>query len=618
MEALVNIKEDKCTLCYACIRTCPVKAIRLKAAGKVPEILHNRCIGCGICFENCTFDAINIRDSKPAVRKLLKGKTGIIALVDPSISAEFADITDYRKFVQMIRVMGFREVHEVTFGVDLVARLYLELLSNFRGRYYITSYDPVIVSFIEKYHPRLISNLAPIVSPMVATAKIVRDLYEDIKVVYIGPNIASKDEALRFKGDGKIDAVLSFVELRELFREFNINESTMEYSDFTPPLGFKGSLFPLSNGLLQAADINENVLTTSVLSLEGCKQMIEGVKEFGSDIENIQRHFNITSGNYLMGAGTTKNGNRLSRQIQVIQYVNKRITKFFRIEWDEQIRYYLEKLDLTAKFTDDDQRLPMPGESKIREILKTIKVEDENSNLGCSACGYQSCRDFAVAVAQGLTIPDMCITFSQKNTQDYIQTLKTTNEKLARMQDALKNSEKQAKAEKETAQEASETITAMLQKLRAGVIIIDDKLKVVHCNETFINMLGEDAKDINEVIPGLKGADLKSLVPFNFYNLFTFVLNKNEDIPNHDIQFEERLLNVSVFNIKAGKIIGAVVRDLHQPLVQREEVISRVTEVITKNLEMVQKIGFLLGEGASETERMLNSIIESLISKKDS
>ena len=75
------------------------------------------------------------------------------------------------------------------------------------------------------------------------------------------------------------------------------------------------------------------------------------------------------------------------------------------------------------------------------------------------------------------------------------------------------------------------------------------------------------------------------------------------------------MLNVSIFPIRKNKICGAIIRDLYSPEVQGEEVTNRVTEVIEKNLEMVQKIGFLLGEGASETEQMLNSIIESYKTK---
>jgi hypothetical protein len=121
---------------------------------------------------------------------------------------------------------------------------------------------------------------------------------------------------------------------------------------------------------------------------------------------------------------------------------------------------------------------------------------------------------------------------------------------------------------------------------------------------------------ISDVIPGLSGADFKTLVPFGVYNMFSFVLKEDEPVVSKDIHIEEKMLNISIFPIRKNKICGAILRDLYSPEVQGEEVTSRVSEVIEKNLEMVQKIGFLLGEGASETEQMLNSIIESYKTKR--
>jgi len=173
---LVFIIEDKCKVCYACVRVCPVKAIELTPSGDIPYINPDKCIGCGSCIEVCNPGAISYYNSKPAVNELIKSDYKVAALVDPSISAEFDDITDYRKFVKMLLEMGFDYVHDVSFGVDLVAQQYNELVSNFLGKYYILTNCPPIVSLVEKYYPHLIDNLAPIVNPMIATAKVVREM----------------------------------------------------------------------------------------------------------------------------------------------------------------------------------------------------------------------------------------------------------------------------------------------------------------------------------------------------------------------------------------------------------------------------------------------------------
>ena len=211
----------------------------------------------------------------------------------------------------------------------------------------------------------------------------------------------------------------------------------------------------------------------------------------------------------------------------------------------------------------------------------------------------------------------MCNTYASKNRQDHIKSLKISNEKLARAQEAIRESERIAQKEKEAAREASEIVRRMLHKIPSMVVICDQDLKILQTNNGFIELLGEEAREINEVIPGLTGADLKTLLPYTFYNLFNYVFTHNESITNRDISHDGKLLNVSVFIIEKQKIAGAVIRDMSTPEVQKEEVVKRLTEVIDKNLNLVQQIGFILGEGASETERMLNSIIESYKQKKD-
>jgi PAS domain-containing protein len=270
-----------------------------------------------------------------------------------------------------------------------------------------------------------------------------------------------------------------------------------------------------------------------------------------------------------------------------------------------------QHLDLKNTFNADDQRVALPPEEKIEEVLKIIEKNANEDHLGCKACGYNSCREFAIDVANGITRPDMCIMHSLKSKQEYIRSLKQTNDKLAKTQQALQNSEKRALTEKQLAQDALETTQTMLHKLPTAVVIVDENLKIVGSNESFVTILGEDAAEINEIIPGLIGADLKTLLPVQFYKLFGYVVSSNDDIIGRDVHLNDKLLNVTIFTIKKNKIVGAVIRDMQMPEVRKEEVINRVTEVIEQNLDLVQQIAFLLGEGAAKTEKMLNSIIES-------
>jgi len=614
MNLIEPVKEN-CKLCYTCIRVCPSRAIKIE--DNHAQVIQERCIGCGNCVSVCAPKALKFTDSIRRVNELLHTEKKVVALCAPSIAGEFEDITSRRNFVGMIKALGFKYVCEVAFGADLVARKYLELLSDFKGKYYITTNCPAVVYYVEKYHPNSINNLAPIVSPMIATAKVVHKKFgADCKVVYIGPCTAAKLESERFEGDGKVDEVLTFLELRKMFAAKNITENTVEYSLFDRPLGGKGTLFPISRGLFQSVGINEDLLTGRLISTEGRFNFIEAIKEF-ENLQSLRKHIDLfyCDGGCIMGPGTSPGGKKFHRRSLVIEYAKKRMNDAENNNWEEYIEEY-QSIDLSRDFKNDDQRVKLPNEESIEKVLKDLGKISRRDHLDCGACGYESCREFSIAVSQGLAKPDMCITFTMHNKQEYIKTLKITNEKLERTREALEASEKIAQEEKQMIKELSLTSNIMLQKVPSGVVIVDKNMKILQSNSRFIHLLGEDAENINEVIPGLTGADLKTLLPSNIINLFQYVINNNDDLENRDLHLENQLLNISIFPIKKDEVAGAVIRDMYLPEVQREEVMSRITDVIDKNLKMVQNIGFLLGEGASETEQMLKSIINSYKSEK--
>jgi len=617
-KQVVFINEEICRNSYSCVRVCPVNAIEVKPERRHPVIIADRCIGCGLCFLACSPKAVEFNSSINNVKKILGSGRKTAALVAPSIASEFDDITDHRKFVAMIRNLGFDYVHEVSFGVDLVARAYKKLFEEARGKYYITANCPSIVEMIEKYHPGLVPNLAPIVSPMVATAMVSRSLYgDDVANVFIGPCIDTKAEAEVYKDKKLIEGVLTFIELRQLFTEYDIQEKSVKMADFDPPFGNWGALYPLPAGILYAAGIKRDLVTSSVITASGPEDTRDAINDFDHHIDTIRHHFNLFfCQGCLLGPGMTRHDDRYRRRSLVRQYSEKRVNALNKDQWAKDIERW-SVIDLSRSFAANDQRIPEPTEEAITEVLKIVGKDRKAEEINCNACGYKTCREFASTVAKGLAVPEMCHTYNLRNKQEYIETLRQTNKKLSETKKALKDSEEQAMREKDTAQNASETMNSMLNKLPNGVVIVDNELKILHSNESFLSIIGEDARAIADVIPGLRGADLKTLLPFNVYNIFSFVLKENESVISRDVQLEDRMFNISIFPIRQNKIAGAVIRDLFSPEVQREEVIVRVSDVIDKNLEMVQKIGFLLGEGAAETEKMLNSIVESFRKKKE-
>jgi len=611
-EPLLTINSQACTLCYTCIRICPVKAIMVRHNQSYAEIDDDRCVGCGNCLDICPEEAISYRSSTDRVEELILAPEKVAAIVDPSISGEFDDITDYRKFVRMIRELGFDYVTEISFGVDLVAGHYRNLVQDFKGKYYLFANCPAVVMHVEKYEPELIKNLAPLVTPMTITARVARARYgDDLKIVAISPCIAAKREAVRYDGAGRIDALITFRELREMFAAKKIEESKLEYSDFDAPLGAAGALYPVSEGIIQAAGLSEDLLEGAIITSEGAANVNAALSEFSAQIEEIEKHFNLFyCEGCLMGPGTTPGRQKFLRRTLVTNYAKKRDKIFDKQEWLKQYDEYAS-LPVEASFTNNDQRTEEPSEEKIAEIMRNIGKGDEEGMKGCSACGYPSCRAFAIAVAKGLAKTEMCHSHNLRNQQEYIRSLRLTNEKLAQTRLALEQSEKEARKEKETALEAMETTRAMLQKIPTGIVLVNDNLKIIQTNQTFVRLLGDEVADINEIIPGLAGADLKTLLPYNFYHYFSYVLEHDESVVNKDVNYNDKMYNISVFSIRKHRVVGAVIRDLHSPEVRGDEVIHRLTDAIDENLRMVQQIGFLLGEGAAKTERMLNSVIES-------
>ena len=153
--------------------------------------------------------------------------------------------------------------------------------------------------------------------------------------------------------------------------------------------------------------------------------------------------------------------------------------------------------------------------------------------------------------------------------------------------------------------------STMLQKIRAGIVIVDEELKIIESNIGFARMFGEENEELFETIPGLHGAELDMLVPEIIVAMFKSIIESGESRLERDIKFQNKLFSVSVMTIHRNKIAGAIIRDLSAPMLERAEIIERARQVNRKNMKTVQKIAFLLGENAAQTEELLNSIIQS-------
>ena len=611
MDAIkVDIK--KCNFNNACLRVCPTYAFNIKTSKNYVQINSSRCIYCGHCIEVCPTNAIEYPDGLQNVKNLLATDNKNIAILDTSIPAEFSDITDYRKLSGMIRKLGFDYVIESTFTVDLLAKKYHNLINNFQGKYYIFSNCPAIINLVNKFYPSLTENLAPFLPPHIAASVVARKIFgSKINVTWISPCIAAKIENNEKFKEKVPDAVLTFKEIRELFTEYDIKETPLEFNDFDPPSGYTGALFPLPEGFIYASDLNEGLFENKIITASGRDNVIEALNTFETNAENLHHHLNLYyCEGCIMGPGMSKKNSKFLKETLIKDYVNKRIGRNNIEEFYKNIVKY-QDIDLSAEFVSDNQRLPPPPEEKVQEVLKIIGKENIKNLPGCRVCGYASCYDLAVAVAQSIAKPELCMNYSLKTKQEYIKTLKQSNEKLQKNIETINQTNTETEKKLNDFLQQVNITDAIIQKLNLGIVVVDENLKIIKSNDWFIKMLGEEVISIAEIIPGLKGADIKSLLPPLFHNLFSFALSGNGEIINKDVKIDNNYYNISIFPIKEKKIASAIIRDMSSPEVMSEEIVRRINEVIDTNLEMVQKIAFLLGESASNIERMLNSIIET-------
>jgi signal transduction histidine kinase/Pyruvate/2-oxoacid:ferredoxin oxidoreductase delta subunit len=438
---LINTLGDRCRVCYTCVRDCPAKAIRI--TGGQAQVIPERCIGCGNCVRVCSQKAKLFYDSLPEVREILAGSGLKTAIVAPSFPAEFTDF-DPRLLVQMIRRLGFDHVCEVGFGADLVAAEYRRLLQDFPDRRFIATTCPAIVAYIEKYHPGMVGDLAPIVSPMVATARVLRRLHgHDQRVVFIGPCIAKKAEAVRNSADGReIDAALTFTELRELFRQKGILPHTGRPSEFDPPHPGLGALFSLSGGMLQAADMREDLLDSRIITADGKNHFVDAILEFKEGVSEARLLEVLCCHGCVRGAGMSNDIPFFSRRHAVSSYVRERqLHGPGKTVLPDEIR---ADLDLAARFVSDDTRLPMPSLEELEAILRRMGKLLPGDELNCGACGYHTCREHAVAIHKGLAENEMCLPFTIDRLKQSLTDLHASNHQLAQTREALNNAEKLA------------------------------------------------------------------------------------------------------------------------------------------------------------------------------
>ncbi len=585
-KKLVYTIKDQCRVCYTCVRECPVKAIRI--VNGQAEVIQERCIACGNCTRVCSQGAKAFLNSSGNIMKLLQGDEPVIAMLAPSFIAEFKEFDDHRELIGMIRELGFDKIVEVGFGADLVAREYRKIMNNKKVKGYISSDCPAIVSYIEKYHPEISGNLAPIVSPMVALTRYLKAVNKkEIKVVFIGPCIAKKAES------AEVDEQITFIELRELFKQQGISKGKGLNSDFDPPRAGKGAIFPVSRGLLQTVSSREDELDRNVIVAEGRLDFQRAVREYKMGFIDSGHLELLCCEGCIMGPGTSEKGNKFERRTLVNNYVIDKLKSLEHNEWDKAMRD-AESIDMSQSFSVNDQRMKDPTETEIREVLKKMDKISENDHLNCGACGYDTCRNHAIAITKGLAETEMCLPHTIEKLHTSLKDIAVSNEKLLSMKQTLKQTEKLAHMGQLSAGIAHELNNPL------GVVIMYANILLEEAEENSqdysdLKLISEQAERCKSIVGGLLNFARKNQV-------------------NYQLTDIEELMRISLDSvIKPENVTLEVDSSLKDPFaeIDSEQMVQVVSNLIRNAFEAMPGGGKLKIEMSDTDNHIIMKITDS-------
>jgi iron only hydrogenase large subunit-like protein/uncharacterized Fe-S cluster-containing protein len=564
-------EKTECQDCYKCIRECPVKAISFENGSA--EIMEDKCIYCGHCVDVCPVNAIKVRNDTNRVKQLIRLKEKVFVSLAPSYRSEFPDIKT-EQIIGALKKLGFFMVSETALGAQEVSAHIAKILKKQKNNLFLSSACPTVVQYIRKYRPEYTENIINLMSPVLTHCKQLRKLYkDDIAIVFIGPCISKKYEADQYPEI--LNAALTFKELKDWLEEENININEIEIdktNNFIPYSAEEGGLYPVEGGMIAGIKSNVSICDSDFMYFSG----ISTIKNSLNDIKSLDLKNNLFI-EMMACEGGCINGPMMDVKTGLAY---RRYNIIEKVQYNTDAIPRKTEIDINEKYVPDKVEIIEFDEDEINLALRRIGKFNRKDELNCGGCGYNTCREFAKALLAGNTEETMCVSYMRKMAQ------KKAN--------------------------------ALIKAMPSGVVIVNNKMRIIECNENFVKLMGEKAEYINNTIPGLEGANFEKLFP-NLSDMFKRVLETGKDFINIEIKFGDKILNISIFTIEIHNIIGGIFQDITQPSVRKEQIIKKAKQVINKNLKTVQKIAYLLGENAAETEIILNSIIEAFSpdSRKD-
>jgi iron only hydrogenase large subunit-like protein/uncharacterized Fe-S cluster-containing protein len=548
----LKLKPSNCKNCYKCIRNCPVKSIRF--GGNQANIIGEECILCGKCFVVCPQNAKEVKDDTAAAKKLIAQGVPVYASIAPSFAANYhTSITSMQKALAQL---GFTAAEETALGATLVKKEYDRLVDEAKQDVIISSCCPTVNMLIQKYYPKAIQYLAPVVSPMVAHCMDIKRREPQAKTIFIGPCISKKSEIEDY---GIVDCVLTFEELSAWLAEKEITpEQEKDKNDES-----LARLFPTSGGILRTMKAaNPDYTYLSVDGIENCANAIEDVLNGKTGKCFIE--MSACAGSCIGGPVMDKKHRAPVRDYLAVNTYAGR--KDFPVS-AKGLSLVAERIPLAPKQVN-------LSDSAVEEILKQMGKTRPEDELNCGSCGYNTCREKAKAVIQGKADLTMCLPFL-----------------------------------KEKAESFSDKI---IENTPNAILVLNESLNVQQLNTAACALA--HVQTPQDVVGHPVERILDSQVFKDVREQNANIYDKRRYLAEYSKYVEQTVIFDGNYHI-----FICIMRDVTEEVMdqKRKEAVSRTTveitdKVIEKQMRAVQEIASLLGETTAETKIALTKLKESL------
>lgn len=565
---VIDFKDAKCRHCYKCVRYCMVKAISVQ--NEQAHILKDHCINCGRCMEICPQNAKTFASDMDRVKGYLRQGFKTIISIAPS----YLGVLEFERpgqVVDALQRLGFAEVRETAEGAAMVTNEYKNIIREKKMPNIITTCCPSVNDLVEKYYPDCVDLLAPVVSPMVAHGRYIKKLYgDDVKVVFLGPCIAKKQEAI---GDdrvfGAIDAILTFEELAIWLEEAGIDIYACEDKPMGNPDPKVNRMYPISGGVIQSvvaeedADIYHKVY---VDGLANCMEMLECLQR--GELDHCFIEANVCEGGCAKGPASARwNTSYVKAKVKIENEVSYKAARDLPD---------MNTQELAKEFADNHLEDRIPTDPEIRDILKSTGKYSEEDELNCGACGYPTCRDKAIAVYQNKAELSMCMPYALTQ---------------------------------------AESMSNVVMDVTPNMIfIIDSSMKIRECNKKAQDLLGvgRDEAVQRYIFEFMEAEDIEETLRTR-----EPVIHKKIQLENGRMTAEETIVYIenldSVLVTFQDVTREEKIKEQHYNL--KVETVEMAQKVIEKQMMVAQEIAGLLGETTAETKVTLTKLRDSILNE---